>query len=208
MKYTFKIIIVGNTGVGKSSLLLKYTRNTFSKHHETTIGVDFATKMIDIPINGEIVPVKLQLWDTAGQEKFRTITNSYYRNCCAAIIVFDLTNRDSFTSVHYWIDNVINGAGENTTIILIGNKCDLDNREVSESDILALINQYDIKYFETSATQQDTTCIAFNILAQDVLLRVHGSKDIPCGVVAMHTVTQESLLPRKKHRKANKCCKI
>jgi len=207
MKYTFKIIIVGNTGVGKSSLLLRYTRDTFMKYHETTIGVDFATRLIDVPFNNEIVPIKLQLWDTAGQEKFRTITKSYYRNCCAAIIVFDLTNRSSFESIDYWVDSVIEGAGENTSIILIGNKSDLDNREISSDEIDAVIHKYNIKYFETSAKQLDTTSIAFNILAQDVLLRVKQSTGAQCGVVEMTSVTQESLLPKATSKKKHKCCK-
>ena len=99
-QYVFKIIIVGNTGVGKSSLLLKYTRDIFTTNYEPTIGVDFGSLVVHIPNNNnEHTPVKLQIWDTAGQESFASITRSYYRGAAGALLVYDVTKRNSFNQL-------------------------------------------------------------------------------------------------------------
>jgi small GTP-binding protein len=210
--YIFKTVIIGNTGVGKSCLLQKYTRDQFISYHETTIGVDFATKQLKIPLNGHLYNIKLQLWDTAGQEKFRSITQTYYRNCCAAIVVFDLTNRESFEKSQYWIDTIINGCGNDTTIILVGNKSDLeDDRVITEDEINEFSRQYNIKYFITSAKELDTTSIAFNILAQDVLFKIiqNPNSDLP-GIRNIRRELRRDTISlsnsRKKTRKLP-CCK-
>jgi small GTP-binding protein len=207
-QYIFKIIIVGNTGVGKSSLLLKYTRDIFSENYEPTIGVDFGSMVVNIPdSNNEHTPVKLQIWDTAGQERFRTITKSYYKNTCGVIIVFDLTNKDSFNAIPEWIDSVKQDADPNAEIILIGNKADLDSDyQVTEDEIDEIRMRYDLKYFETSAHELDTTSCAFNILGQDIFNKVKESQDIPVGVKKMYDPDNISLdnFPYKKKKK--RCC--
>ena len=211
--YIFKTVIVGNTGVGKSCLIQKYTRDQFIAYHETTIGVDFAIKKLKIPLFSELYNVKLQLWDTAGQEKFRAITQSYYKNCCSAVVVFDLTNRESFDAVDYWIDNIRTGCGIDTNIIIIGNKSDMDGQIINEQEILEKARSYNVKYFITSAKNElDTTSIPFNIVTQDVLLKVISNPTISYpGVKRMADPNTNGVLSlsntkKNKSRKA-KCCR-
>lgn len=206
-KYVFKIIIIGNTGSGKSSLLLRYTRDIFNSYYEPTIGVDFGTKQIDIPYNGEHIPIKLQIWDTAGQERFDTITKSYYRNTCGVVIVFDLTSSESFYSIPKWITNIKNNCNSTVEVILIGNKCDLrDDIVVEQHEIDKMCEKYGIRYFETSATQLDSTSIAFNILTQNIFENI-DSRSIPPGVKLIHNDSeiQKTIDLSKKNRK-KKCC--
>ena len=208
--YIFKTVIVGNTGVGKSCLLQKYTRDQFVSFHETTIGVDFATKQLKIPMNSELYNIKLQLWDTAGQEKFRSITQTYYRNCCAAVVVFDLTNKESFDSIYYWINSIKNGCGNDVNIILVGNKSDLDEQVVSDNEIKTVAFQYGLKYFITSAKELDTTSIAFNILAQDVLFRIKNEPNHNMAGIRdlTHQKNKYVNLETYKKRKRISCCKF
>ena len=207
-KYVFKIIIIGDTGSGKSSLLLRYTRDIFNSYYEPTIGVDFGTKQVNIPNNGEHIPVKLQIWDTAGQERFNTITKSYYRNTCGVIIVFDLTNLESFYSIPKWITNVENNCNSTIQVILIGNKADLrDNIVVKQHQIDNICKKYGIKYFEASAMQLDSTSIAFNILSQNIFKSINDMH-IPNGVkIIHHNKIQNTVdLSLKRKIKNKKCC--
>ena len=167
--FLFKVIIVGPAGVGKSSLLLKYTKDKFERDYNVTIGVDFASKCVEIPTNNnEIISVKLQLWDTAGQEKFKTITKSYYRGCGGGIIVFDVTNRVSFDNIDCWVRTIREECAIDTSIILVGNKIDRAPREVTYKEASSYAESIGLKYFETSAKELDTTGVSFNILAQDI----------------------------------------
>ncbi len=209
--YILKTVIVGNTGVGKSCLIQKYTRDQFISFHETTIGVDFAIKHLRIPLFNRLYNIKLQLWDTAGQEKFRAITQSYYRNCSAAVVVFDLTNLDSFKAVDYWIKNIKEGCGYDTNIIIIGNKADMKDHVVTEEEIRQKAIYHDVKYFITSAKQLDTTSIPFNIVAQDVLMKVYSNPDINYPGVKKIALDKKngafSITAEKPRRRRFKCCR-
>jgi Ras-related protein Rab-2A len=122
--YLFKFIIIGDTNVGKSCLLLQFTDQRFRQDHDLTIGVEFGAKIVDV--DGK--SVRLQIWDTAGQESFRSITRSYYRGAAGVILVFDVTRRDTFTNLSRWIDEAHTHTGTDATIVLVGNKTDLDKR--------------------------------------------------------------------------------
>ena len=209
--YNLKTVIVGNTGVGKSCLIQKYTRDQFIPFHETTIGVDFAIKHLKIPLFSQLYNVKMQLWDTAGQEKFRAITQSYYRNCCAAVVVFDLTNIESFNSLDYWINTIREGCGLDTNIIIIGNKSDMTGHLVTEDEIRQKAIYYNVKYFLTSAKELDTTSIPFNIVAQDVLLKVTSNPYTNYPGARKIELQQKNNSfsinsERPKKIKRNKCC--
>ena len=117
-EYFFKYIIVGDTGVGKSCLLLQFTDKRFQSLHELTIGVEFGTCIINI--QGR--PIKLQMWDTAGQEAFRSITRSYYRGAAGALLVYDITRRDTFNHLTTWLEDARQHSNSNMVIMLIGNK--------------------------------------------------------------------------------------
>ena len=124
-EYIFKYIIIGDSGVGKSCLLLHFLENTFKSNHEATIGVEFGTKVITIQNN---VNVKLQVWDTAGQDAFKSITRSYYRNAAGGLVVYDITSRQSFENVKKWIEEAKANGNREMVLALVGNKCDLVSR--------------------------------------------------------------------------------
>jgi small GTP-binding protein len=145
--YLFKIIAIGDSGVGKSSLITQYVDNIFTDSYISTIGVDFKIKTIEHL--GKTI--KLQIWDTAGQERFRTITTSYYRGANGIIIVFDKTNKQTFLNIDKWLDEVKYHSKENVKIILIGNKSDLPDIEVTEKEIIDFCKNNNMCYIETSA---------------------------------------------------------
>merc|ERR1711981_1167972 len=122
--YLFKYIIIGDTGVGKSCLLLQFTDRRFQPIHDLTIGVEFGARMITI----DKKQIKLQIWDTAGQESFRSITRSYYRGAAGALLVYDITRRETFTHLTSWLEESRQHASPNMTIMLIGNKCDDEDK--------------------------------------------------------------------------------
>jgi len=168
--HLFKLLLIGDSGVGKSSLLLRFSDNTFSDSFIATIGVDFKIKTMDI--NG--AQVKLQIWDTAGQERFRTITSSYYRGAHGIIVVYDVTNYDSFSNVRKWLQEINRYASENVQKILVGNKCDLvTERKVSFEEAKELADELGVMFLETSAKNSTNVNVAFEQMAK----RIKESED-------------------------------
>ena len=148
----YKILLIGDSGVGKTSVILRFTKNIFHDEFMNSIGVDFKSK--DLNIDGQ--KVKLQIWDTAGQERFRTITSSYYRGAHAIGIVFDLTKRESYEHVKKWMIDINKFAKENVLKFLIGNKSDLINeRKVNYEEARALASQMNTTYFDVSAKKNE-----------------------------------------------------
>ena len=144
----FKILLLGDSGVGKSSIIIRYIENNFSNNLMNSIGVDFKLKNIEV----DSKKIKLQIWDTAGQERFKTITTSYYKGAHAILIVFDITDRDSFDHIRNWMADIDKFAKEGVLRILVGNKCDLvNNRKIGMEEAKEIANKYGIKYIETSA---------------------------------------------------------
>merc|ERR1712010_195769 len=119
--YLFKLLLIGDSGVGKSCLLLRFADDTYAESYISTIGVDFKIRTINL----EGKTIKLQIWDTAGQERFRTITSSYYRGAHGIIVVYDITDAESFTNVKQWLNEIDRYANENVNKLLVGNKSDL-----------------------------------------------------------------------------------
>ena len=145
--YLFKYIIIGDSNVGKSNILTRYTQDKFNEQYQATIGVEFGAK--NLTINNQII--RVQIWDTAGQENFRSITRAYYKNSVCAIIVYDISNRDSFNSIQNWIEDCKMQSPETVHLVLVGNKCDLDKREVTKEEGLELANKNKMVFFESSA---------------------------------------------------------
>jgi len=146
--YLFKYIIIGDTGVGKSCLLLQFTDKRFQPVHDLTIGVEFGARMISI----DNKQIKLQIWDTAGQESFRSITRSYYRGAAGALLVYDITRRDTFNHLTSWLDDARQHSNSNMTIMLIGNKSDLEHRRaVTYEEGEQFAKENGLIFLETSA---------------------------------------------------------
>jgi Ras-related protein Rab-2A len=146
--FLFKYIIIGDTGVGKSCLLLQFTDKRFQPVHDLTIGVEFGARMISVADK----PVKLQIWDTAGQESFRSITRSYYRGAAGALLVYDITRRETFNHLARWLEEARQNSHQNMVIMLIGNKSDLEHRrQVSKEEGEAFAEEHGLVFLETSA---------------------------------------------------------
>ena len=169
--YIFKYIIVGDGCVGKSCLLLQYTDKRFEPMHDITIGVEFGAKVLYF--REEDTEVKIQVWDTAGQESFRSIVRSYYRGAVGALVVFDITKRASFDNIKLWLDEIKNNSNSPINITLVGNKQDLEHkRVVSREEALQLANDNDINYIETSAKTGHNVDEAFNNNIKKVLHKI------------------------------------
>ena len=172
-QYIFKLILIGNSGVGKSSILQRYMNKTFEESYKCTIGVDFLMKSIEV--KGKTV--KLQLWDTAGQEKYKSMVASYYRGANVALVVFDITSHSSFESLPLWIENYYKNGPEQKNIILIGNKKDMaDQRQVTQEEAEEFSETNNMIYFETSAKEGDNIDYVFNFAAEK-LLEFYGSQN-------------------------------
>jgi len=164
-----KLLMIGDSGVGKTCLLLRYANDSFSPTFITTIGIDFKIK--NIQLDGK--RIKLQIWDTAGQERFRTITTSYFRGAQGILLVYDVTDRNSFTSIRNWVAQIQMHADVNVNKILIGNKSDCqDQRVISYEEGASLAKEYNINFFETSAKQDLNVEKAFITIATDVKNRL------------------------------------
>eukprot|EP01118_Nematostelium_gracile_P007786 TRINITY_DN2552_c0_g1_i1.p1 TRINITY_DN2552_c0_g1~~TRINITY_DN2552_c0_g1_i1.p1 ORF type:complete len:198 (-),score=49.17 TRINITY_DN2552_c0_g1_i1:95-688(-) len=164
--HLFKFLLIGDSGVGKSCLLLRFADDAFTDNFISTIGVDFKIKTITM--DGK--RVKLQIWDTAGQERFQTITTSYYRGAQGIIIVFDLTNQTSFDHIKKWIDDVDRHSAPNIVKLIIGNKCDLEHKRVIDYlTAKSMADALSIPYLETSAKVSTNVDKAFEKLAEGVM---------------------------------------
>lgn len=163
--YLFRIVMAGDSGVGKTNLLLRYTDNTFNFETKTTIGAQFNQKSISV--GKEIVDC--QIWDTAGQERFHAITCTYFRGAVGAVLVYDVCNLNTFKNTERWLKNLRELAEPNVVIMLVGNKSDLENlRQVSIEDAqnFAQVNQ--IEFMETSALNGKNVSLAFEELAKKI----------------------------------------
>ena len=146
--YLLKYIIIGDAAVGKSNLLLRYVHGQFKPEYQLTIGVEFGAKNIEISSK----LFRIQIWDTAGQENFRSITRAYYKNSVCALVVYDISSRDSFNNVMSWIEDCKNQSPKTIFMVLVGNKCDLeDKRQVSYEEGKELADKNQLLFFESSA---------------------------------------------------------
>ncbi|KAJ0969154.1 hypothetical protein J5N97_022031 [Dioscorea zingiberensis] len=168
-EYLFKVVIIGDSAVGKSNLLSRYARNEFNPHSKATIGVEFQTQSMEI--DGK--EVKAQIWDTAGQERFRAVTSAYYRGAVGALVVYDITRRTTFDSVSRWLQELDMHSDTTVARILVGNKYDLENiREVPVEEGKALAEEQGLFFMETSALDSTNVKTAFEIVIKEIYCNV------------------------------------
>jgi len=174
--YLIKLLLIGDSGVGKSCLLLRFSDDSFTPSFITTIGIDFKIRTIEL--DGK--RIKLQIWDTAGQERFRTITTAYYRGAMGILLVYDVTDEKSFGNIRNWIRNIEQHATESVNKMLIGNKCDMvDKKVIDTARGKALAEECQIRFLETSAKTGQNVEEAFICLAKDIKKRLIDSQESP-----------------------------
>ena len=158
------IITLGESSVGKSSIINRYVENNFDYNFVSTLGVDFRKKNINI--NGE--DIRLKIWDTAGQEKFRSIQKQYYRNSDGILLVFDVTKFDTFNVLEEWINSIKNQTSNDIIVVLVGNKIDLNNKVISDDEIKNFANDNKFKYFLTSAATGKNINEVFDYIVKEI----------------------------------------
>lgn len=176
-------MLIGDSGVGKSCLLLRFADDTFSDTYISTIGVDFKIRTIDL--DGKVV--KLQIWDTAGQERFRTITSSYYRGSHGIIIVYDITDQSSFNSIRGWLEEIKSYADPKVQRLLVGNKCDLTSKRViQEADAKAYADELNMPFLETSAHDATNVENAFMQIAHQIAATATSMQNMHSATVSVN----------------------
>ncbi|KAK0395505.1 hypothetical protein QR680_001314 [Steinernema hermaphroditum] len=172
--YMFKLLIIGNSSVGKTSFLFRYCDDSFTSAFVSTVGIDFKVKTV---FRGD-KRVKLQIWDTAGQERYRTITTAYYRGAMGFILMYDITNEESFNSVQDWCTQIKTYSWENAQVVLVGNKCDMeDERVISLDRGRQLADQLGLEFFETSAKENINVKAVFEKLVEIICNKMAESLD-------------------------------
>ncbi|CAG9817519.1 unnamed protein product, partial [Phaedon cochleariae] len=172
--YMFKLLIIGNSSVGKTSFLFRYADDSFTSAFVSTVGIDFKVKTVF----RHDKRVKLQIWDTAGQERYRTITTAYYRGAMGFILMYDITNEESFNSVQDWVTQIKTYSWDNAQVILVGNKCDMeDERVVSFERGKQLGEQLGVEFFETSAKENINVKAVFERLVDIICDKMSDSLD-------------------------------
>ena len=166
----FKVVLVGDSFVGKTNIMSKYIKNEFHEDSKATVGVEFGSKQFTV----EGHSIKAQIWDTAGQERYKAITSAYYKGAKGAFIVYDITRKQSFDSVEKWVNDVTAVADKKITIILIGNKCDLeDQRQITKEQGEEKANKLEIAFLETSALSGENLDKAFDKMMNEVYKKCH-----------------------------------
>ncbi|KAM5440201.1 Rab GTPase ypt31 [Microsporum canis] len=175
--FLFKVVLIGDSGVGKSNLLSRFTRNEFNLDSKSTIGVEFATRSIQV----DSKTIKSQIWDTAGQERYRAITSAYYRGAVGALLVYDVSKHQTYENVTRWLKELRDHADSNIVIMLVGNKSDLRHlRAVPTDEAKQFASENNLSFIETSALDASNVELAFqNILTE--IFRIVSSKALESG---------------------------
>ncbi|XP_068669548.1 ras-related protein RABA5a-like [Aristolochia californica] len=206
--YLFKIVLIGDSAVGKSNLLARFARDEFYPNSKSTIGVEFQTQKMDF--DGK--EIKAQIWDTAGQERFRAVTSAYYRGAVGALLVYDISRRQTFESIGRWLNELHTHSDMNVVTILIGNKTDLkDAREVTTEEGKTLAEAQGLFFMETSALDSSNVTTAFETVVKEIYSilsrkvfqsREHKKQEVGDGrTVVLQTDTIE-----QDEKSRRRCC--
>merc|ERR1711988_152850 len=198
--YLIKLLLIGDSGVGKSCLLCRYSEDIFNSNFITTIGIDFKIRTIEL----DGAKIKLQIWDTAGQERFRTITQAYYRGAMGILLVYDVTDDKSFGNIRTWMRNIDQHANEAVVKILLGNKCDMPEKKMVKYDQGAeLAKEFGINFYETSAKTNVNVDEAFTTIARMIKDKKPESPVEPTTAPPNVDVGGK---PEDKEKKKSGCC--
>lgn len=196
--YLIKLLVIGNSGVGKTNMLLKFCDNNFMTSHLTTIGIDFKIKTILIGKD----KVRLQIWDTAGQEKFKTITQTYYRGAMGIVLTYAINERETFEDIQNWIKQIKMHASDNVVKVLVGNKIDINDRRVSYDEGAQLAADLGVRFFETSAKTGEKIEELFYYMAEEIKKKLDEEEKV--GVIS-YTGSKLQKNPSDKPTKED-CC--
>lgn len=198
--FVFKVVLIGESGVGKSNLLSRFTKNEFNHDSRTTIGVEFSTRTVTL----DNFTIKAQIWDTAGLERYRAITSAYYRGAVGALLVYDITKHLTYESAERWLKELYDHADPHIVVMLVGNKRDLDSlRTVPCEDAKNFAEKNGLMFMETSALDSTNVEVAFH----EVLTAIHkkvASREVTRGSISAVTITSP-IGPGQEEKKG--CCK-
>ena len=207
--FNFKIILLGDIAVGKTSILSRFCTNTYSSDYKCSIGVEFKVKSLNVD---QSTIADLKIWDTCGDERFRAVTRQYYKESKGVILVFDLTNKDSFKKLDFWIEDVRVNSPEEASIVLVGNKSDLvDQRKITQKEIADFANKKKLDFLEVSAKTGSNISLLFENLSTKLIKiekerQLHDSEDKK-ELSDSKVLKKESLLNVKKEKEKDiGCC--
>ena len=190
---SYKVLLLGNSYVGKTCILLRFSEDTYKDDYEVTIGLNYRIKTLNINNN----PIKMQIWDTSGEEKFKAIAKNFYRGAHGVLLIYDICEKNSFLDVKSWIEQIIeNTDNDDIVMILCGNKCDMEKeRQISKNEGENLANRYKIPFFECSAKENININEIFNTMGQNIYAKV-GNR---------HTISMK-LNSYNFKKKITRCC--
>lgn len=205
--YLFKVVLIGDSGVGKSNLLSRFTRNEFSLESKSTIGVEFATRSIEV----DNKTIKAQIWDTAGQERYRAITSAYYRGAVGALLVYDITKQVTFDNISRWLSELREHADSKIVIMLVGNKADLKHlRAVTIEASSEYAENESLSFIETSALDAHNVDEAFNSVLKEIFENSRKARlaeaDEGAGAGAVRGGTTIEVKAEAPAKKKSGCC--
>ncbi len=202
---TFKYIVVGNAFVGKSNIIYRFVQGKFNENYKATINLDFSYKNIK---KGDKI-YRVQLWDTVGQEEFQSISRGYYKSGVCALVVYDITNRESFNNVGTWMEECKINGPSTISLVLVGNKIDLeDKRQITYEEGEDFANQNNMQFFETSALNGSNIDKLFNDTVESIIKKIENNyyKDKDCGIEFHHNPNNKKTeLSKKAPKKKKKC---
>ena len=202
-----KLVLIGDSFVGKTNIMSKYLKNEFHEDSKATVGVEFGSKKFEI----EGVSIKAQIWDTAGQERYKSITNAYYKGSKGAFIVYDISRKTTFENVDKWIGELKDNASEDVHIMIVGNKSDLeDKREVNTEEVAKKAEQYKIAFCETSALKGKNIEFAFESLVNEITKNVENERKTEVKTEeeskTINLNTEEEKKVNSEEKTKIKCC--
>ncbi|XP_055067259.1 ras-related protein Rab-25b [Misgurnus anguillicaudatus] len=201
--FVFKVVLIGESGVGKSNLLSRFTKNEFNHDSRTTIGVEFSTRTVEL--NG--LTIKAQIWDTAGLERYRAITSAYYRGAVGALLVYDISKHLTYESAERWLKELYDHADPHIVVMLVGNKTDLGAvRAVPTEDAKDFAEKNGLLFMETSALESTNVEAAFNTVLTEIHKKV-SSKEVTRGSLNAVTLSHPKAPTEDTQEEKKSCCK-